>query len=217
MAESGQHDSQPMVYVVLLSGTHVTGKETLAVSLSKSLGCPWVKGEMVHSSSDRGASSQSKKGFDYSQVFGRIWLDKLHRVGFRADLRRPATPDGDPKQAGSSEQQEAKPEQGPHCAAVISCYAMRRHARDAVRAAMRTLSIRSVFVIMQITEQTLSGRTLGAEEPELAARIMGEKVAHIELPQEDEEDIILIDSMQDVDAMFVEIRERIQRQVRGDM
>lgn len=41
-------------------------------------------------------------------------------------------------------------------------------------------SIKSIFVIMHIAKETLSGRTLGAEEPELAERIMGEKIADIQ-------------------------------------
>ena len=64
---------------------------------------------------------------------------------------------------------------------------------------------------MHITTETLSGRTLGAEEVELAKSIMGDKIADIEEPLE-EKDVILIDSIHDVDTSFFEIKEGISRQ-----
>ena len=90
---------------------------------------------------------------------------------------------------------------------------MRKLARDAIRDVMLAHSIKTIFVIMHITKETLSGRTLGAEEPELAERIMGEKIADIQEPLEEEKDVILIDSMLDVDASFFEIKEGITRQL----
>jgi gluconate kinase len=171
-------------FVVLVSGTHSTGKETLAFSLSKSLGCSWIKAEAAHFSAAIAARSQSKKGFDYSSVFGRIWLSKLQRLDF--------SPEG---------------------STIISCYAMRKGDRDAIREAMQTLAVRPLFVILHITEETLSGRTLGAEEPELAKRIMGNKIADIQEPlaEELERDVMLVDSMRDMDTVFGEVREGITR------
>jgi gluconate kinase len=188
---------------VLLSGTHVTGKETLAVSLSKSLGCPWIKAEMAHNSASFGARSQAKKGYNYGEVFGRIWFSKLRRLGFLSDGN----------ESDGETNVEAPRKVVPDCTALISCYATRKPARDAIRDVMLAHSIKPIFVIMHITKETLSGRTLGAEEPELAERIMGEKIADIQEPLEEEKDVILIDSMRDVDALFVEIREGINQQL----
>lgn len=196
-------EPNPSSYVVLLSGTHVTGKETLAVSLSRSLSCPWLKAEMAHTLSKFGARSQAKKGYNYSEVFGRIWLSKLRRLGFLSD--------GNESDGGSDVNAPRK--LGMDCTAVISCYAMRKPSRDAIREVMLAHSIKPIFVIMQITKETLSGRTLGAEEPDLAERIMEEKIADIQEPLEEEEDIIMIDSMRDVDTLFLEIKEEISRQV----
>lgn len=81
MSESPQ-EPKPSSSVVFLSGTHVTGKETLAVSLSKTLGCPWLKAETILDSADFGARSRAKKGYDYSEVFGRICVSKMRRIGF---------------------------------------------------------------------------------------------------------------------------------------
>jgi len=57
--------------------------------------------------------------------------------------------------------------------------------------------------VLQIAEQTLSGRTLGAEEPVLAEWIMGEKIKDIEMPSEEEmSDIIVVDSLRNVDDLL---------------
>jgi gluconate kinase len=210
MSESPKVESKPSSssYVVLLSGTHVTGKETLAVSLSKALSCPWIKAEMVHSAATFGSRSQEKKGYDYSKVFGRIWFSKLQRLGFLTDGNES---DGESKVAAPRKLGIEG------CTAVISLYHMLRPARDAIRDVMLAHSISTIFVIMHITKETLSGRTLGAEEPELAERIMEQKIASIQEPLEEEKNVILVDSMRDVDAVFREIMEGITRQLQGDM
>ncbi|KUJ23688.1 uncharacterized protein LY89DRAFT_679029 [Mollisia scopiformis] len=209
MSESPEQDPHSS-YVVLLSGTHVTGKETLAVSLSNSLGCPWLKAEMVHNSATFGARSQAKRGLNYGEVFGRIWYSKLRRIGFLSDGYES---DGEGEVEAPGKTTTAPRRLGAECTALISCYAMRKPARDAIRDVMMAHSIRSIFVILNITKETLSGRTLGAEEPELAERIMGEKIEDIQEPLEEEKDIILVDSTRDVDALFVEIKERILQQL----
>jgi len=196
--------SKPSSYVVLLSGTHVTGKETLAIHLSKALRCPWMKAEMIHASATFGARSQAKKGYTYGEVFGRIWFSKLRRLGFLSDGN----------ESDGESDVEAPRKVGKECTAILSCLHMRKPARDAIRDVMLVHSIRTIFVIMHITEETLSGRTLGAEEPELARRIMGEKIADIQEPLEEENDIILMDSLKDVDTMFVEIKDSIGRLVK---
>ncbi|POS68547.1 hypothetical protein DHEL01_v213059 [Diaporthe helianthi] len=186
-------------YAILLSGTHVTGKETLAVSLAKALGCPWIKAEMAHNEATFGARSQAARGFSYGKVFGRIWSSKLQRLGFPAGTGEPDV----------ENEHSAEASGGLRCAAVIQLYHMRKPARDAIRDAMLASSVRPVFVVLHITKETLWGRTLGAEEPRLAERIMAHKVADIQEPLKEERDVILLDSLRDVDALFVEIMEAV--------
>lgn len=205
-AKPASSSSTSPSYAVLLSGTHVTGKETLAVSLANALGCSWIKAEMAHNAATFGARSQAKRGFDYGKVFGRIWSSKLQRLGFLASRNEP---DAVSEPDGTTEQQQQK------CAAVISLYHMRKPARDAIRDAMLAQSVKPVFVILHITEETLSGRTLGAEEPQLAERIMAHKVADIQEPLGEEKDVILVDSLRDVDALFPEIMEGVSQQLQG--
>ncbi|KAK0702270.1 hypothetical protein B0H67DRAFT_394370 [Lasiosphaeris hirsuta] len=177
----------PTSYAILLSGTHVTGKETLAVSLSAALGCPRLKAEMAHNSATLGARSQAKKGYDYGEVFG-------DKAGNKSNVASPN-------------------DSRPNYKAVITCYSMRKPARDAIRHAMLKRSIQPLFVVMHITKDTLSGRTLGAEEPELVEKIMREKIKDIVEPLVEEKDVILVDSLRDVDALFREIEEGISRQM----
>lgn len=99
------------------------------------------------------------------------------------------------------------------CEALITCYAMRKHTRDVIRDVMLAHSVRPVFVIMQITKEALSGRTLGAEDPVLAAKIMETKMADIEEPLMEEENTIVVNSMLDVDALQLEIMEQIGQQL----
>jgi len=162
---------------------------------------------MVHSAASFGSKSQAKKGYDYGKVFGRIWLSKLRRLGFLTDGN---------ESDGESEVPTPRKLGTEGCTAVITLYHMRKHERDAIRDAMLAHSIRPIFVIMHITKETLSGRTLGAEEPELAERIMEIKIAAIQEPLDEERDVILVDAMRDVDAMFSEIMERITQQLPVD-
>jgi gluconate kinase len=198
-----QNDPSSSSYVVLLSGTHVTGKETLVISLSNALGCPWIKGEMAQNAATFGSRSQAKKGYDYGKVFGRIWFTKLQRLGFMAEGN---------ELGGQFNGGTVK-----NCIAIISLPHMRKPARDAIQQVMLAHSIRPIFVIMHITKETLSGRTLGAEEPELAERIMEQKAMDIEEPLEEEKDVMLVDSMRDVNAVFLEIMEGVARQLQIDM
>lgn len=56
-------------YIILLCGTHVTGEETLALSLSTALSCAWIRREMANNSATSGARSQAKMDYDYGKVF----------------------------------------------------------------------------------------------------------------------------------------------------
>ena len=100
------------------------------------------------------------------------------------------------------------------CLALVTCFALRKLARDAIRDVMVAKSVRGIFVILQITRDTLSGRTLGAENPELATRIMGEKAEDSRKSLE-EKDVLVVDSMQDVNALILDIEEMVRRQVAG--
>lgn len=113
---------------------------------------------------------------------------------------------------GEVENQDPK-KTGTGCLALVTCFALRKPARDAIRDVMLAKSVRVIFVILQITRDTLSGRTLGAENPELAARIMEEKAEDLREPLEEEKDVLVVDSMQDVDALILDIEEMIRRQV----
>lgn len=121
----------------------------------------------------------------------------------------------DGKISGGESKGQVPPMLGTDCVALITSHALRKPARDAIREVMLAYSMKTIFAIMHITIETLSGRTLGAEEPDLAERIMGEKIGDIEEPLEEEKDVILVDSIHDIDTSFVEIKEGIRRQLAG--
>lgn len=198
-------DTSTPQYIVVLSGTHVTGKETIAVSLSKFLNCPWLKGEFIHTSALVVARSQEKRGQDPSEVYGRTWFTKMQRkFGLLSD---------DTESNGSKALDSRAANIG--CIALVTIFALRKPGRDAIREVMLAKSVRVIFVVLQITKDTLSGRTLGAEEPDLAERIMESKREDIKMPDVEENDVLVVDSMQDVDALTLDIEERIRRQVEG--
>ncbi|CEJ91457.1 hypothetical protein VHEMI07167 [[Torrubiella] hemipterigena] len=187
--ESPKHTTQQEpVYAVFISGTHVTGKEVLAASVADALGCRWIKSEWMNSAAEKAARTQSQRGLDYNTVFGRVYSNKLAQVGFDFDgTQRPL--------------------------AVISCFHMPPFERNAMRQAMLERNVKPIFCIMHITTTVLSGRTLGAEEPELAARIMAIKAGAIQDPLEEEKDVILIDSMKNMDDVFVEMTAAIKARI----
>lgn len=210
MSEPSNQEAPPSFYVVILSGTHVTGKETIAVSLSKSLNCPWLKGEYAANAANVISRSQENRGYDLGTVYGRTWFKKMQRIGLMSDG---SESDG----GGDSDNEERRKKQKPlketGCLALITHFALRKPGRDAIRDIMLEREVRVIFVILQITKDTLSGRTLGAENPELAERIMEEKREDLREPEEEEKDILVVDSMQDVDTLTSDIEEMIRQQV----
>jgi gluconate kinase len=209
MSEQSTHENSLSLYVVILSGTHVTGKETIAVSLSKSLNCPWLKGEFAANSAKVISRSQAKRGYGLSAVYGRTWFKKMQRIGLMSDGSE-SEGSGDSDNEDQNKKKHLKKETG--CLALVTHFALRKPARDAIRDVMLEKEVRVIFVILQITKDTLSGRTLGAENPELAEKIMEEKREDLREPEE-ETDVLVVDSMQDVDALTLNIEEMIRRQV----
>jgi gluconate kinase len=208
MSEQSTREDSLSFYVVILSGTHVTGKETIAVSLSKSLSCPWLKGEFAANSANVISSSQAKRGYDLGTVYGRTWFKKMQRIGLMSDGSE-SDGGGD---SDNEDQNKKKHLKETGCLALVTHFALRKPGRDAIRDVMLKKEARVIFVILQITKDTLSGRTLGAENPELAERIMEEKREDLREPEE-ETDVLVVDSMQDVDALTLNIEEMIRRQV----
>jgi gluconate kinase len=200
--------------MVIICGTHVTGKETIATALSTSLKCPLLKGELAQSSAAAIARSRGKRGYDSSTVFGQAWFLKMQRVRLMYDVA--AGDNNHSRSSGSDSKRHTEEESRPRCIAFVTCLALRKHGRDAIRDIMLTKSIRVIFVVLQITRDTLVGRTVGAENHELEMKILREKAEDLTLPLEEETDVLVVDSMQDIDSLTEDIKEMIKRQV-GDV
>jgi hypothetical protein len=209
MAETSKHEASSSSYIVILSGSHVIGKKTIAVSLSKSLDCPWLKGEFAAASADVVSRSHEKRGYDFGTLYGRTWFKKMQRIGLMSDgSESDGGGDSDTDDRGKK---KFRKETG--CLAIVNQPALRKPGRDAIRNVMLAKDVRVIFVILQITTDTLSGRTLGAENPELAERIMKEKAEDLREPEEEETDVLVVDSMQDIDALTLNIETMIKHQV----
>ncbi|TID14340.1 putative thermosensitive gluconokinase [Venturia nashicola] len=97
--------------------------------------------------------------------------------------------------------------------AVISLYHISKPARDAIQHVLIAKSVGPFFVVIQVTSDQLWRRTLGAEKPDLARRIMDHKIADIEVPGEEKRDVILVYLMWDEDSLFVEKMGRVGEMV----
>jgi gluconate kinase len=209
LKSSSQGASSPF-YIVILSGTHVTGKDSVAISLSRSLDCPWLKGEYAANTANVISRSQEKRGYDLGTVYGKTWFKKMQRLGLMSDGSESDGGGDSDNEDRRSKKNQKKPT---GCLALVTHFALRKPSRDAIRDVMLGMEVRVIFVILQITTDTLSGRTLGAENPELAERIMEEKAEDLREPEQEERDTLVVDSMQDVDALTLDIEESIKRQV----
>jgi len=212
MSESSIQGALSPFYIIILSGTHVTGKNTVAISLSRSLNCPWLKGDWAANAAQMISRSQEKRGYDVGAVYGKTWLKKMQRLGLMSDGSE-SDGGGDSDNEDRRKKKSAKKSTG--CLALITHFALRKPSRDAIRDVMLAKEVRVIFVILQITKDTLCGRTLGAENPELAERIMNEKAEDLREPEEEETDVLVVDSMQDVDALTLDIEQMIKAQVAG--
>jgi len=125
----------------------VTGKETIAVSLSKSLGCPWLKGEFAANSANVISRSQAKRGYDFSTVYGRTWFKKMQRFGLMSDGSE-SDGGGD---SDNEDQIKKKHLKETGCLALVTHFALRKPGRDAIRDVMHEKEVRVIFVILQIT------------------------------------------------------------------
>ncbi|PWY79644.1 hypothetical protein BO70DRAFT_397128 [Aspergillus heteromorphus CBS 117.55] len=255
------HDPQPQPqpsptsYIIIISGTHVTGKDTIATSLSQALHCPYLKGEYSFNSASSIARSREKHGYDRFTVFGQTWLRKMNRgglwdayantntntitsnfssrsrggsssassAGSASNSSSASDSDSDsgpvpiptpsiPSSVSSSASANPRPKNS-SIKAIITAGAMRKPSRDAIRAIMlaQPEAVGVIFVVLQIGRETLVGRTVGAENPELEMRIIEEKVEDIRVPLAEEQDTLVVDALQDVDSLGDEIRGLVGR------
>ncbi|PYH96122.1 hypothetical protein BO71DRAFT_397366 [Aspergillus ellipticus CBS 707.79] len=202
----------PTSYIIIISGTHVTGKDTLVSSLSTTFHCPALKGEYCYSSAWAIARSREKHGYDRDTIFGQTWLRKMNRIGLLAAMDSHSSSSA--SSASSSGSDSGDGDGDGDCdseggiLAVVSCFAMRKPSRDAIREIMLAQEepVGVIFVVLQIERETLVGRTLGAENQELALRILEEKVEDIRVPVlEEEPDTLVVDGTLDVDSLAVQI------------
>ncbi|RAK96392.1 uncharacterized protein BO80DRAFT_484492 [Aspergillus ibericus CBS 121593] len=216
----------PTTYILIISGTHVTGKDTIATSLAHTYHCPFLEGEYSYCAAWSIARARAKHGYDTLSVFGQTWLRKMRRVGLHTPSRSssssssspPRSPSYSPPLSPLSEASTStnlhpeKEERGGRISAIISSPAMRQPHREAIRAVMETYAVGVIFVVLQIERETLMGRTVGAENVDLERRILEEKTEDIRLPGVEEVGVgpgggtIVVDALLDVDSVCWVVR-----------
>lgn len=211
MSEPPPQELPSKSYIVILSGTHVTGKETIALSLASALGVSWLRGENAGNTAWSFARAHENRGATTSQAqekYGETWFSRMQRIGLLSDAQvggeRPVSPSAESKRIEGG------------CLAVCTNYALRTMYRNGMRDAMAKRGVRTIFVILQISKDTLCGRTLGAEEPELAKRIMKEKTDDLEEPGEEERDCLVVDSLMPVDSLTAHVEWLVRAQVASE-
>ncbi|PYI08446.1 hypothetical protein BO78DRAFT_395594 [Aspergillus sclerotiicarbonarius CBS 121057] len=209
-------------HILIISGTHVTGKDTIATSLAHTYNSPFLEGEYCYNAAWSIARARQKHGYDVASVFGQTWLRKMNRIGLPLPLSTPPTPSHTPPSSPSSSSTASSSYtgRGGGISAVVSCAAMRKPHRDAIRSVMATQSVGVIFVVLQIEPETLLGRTVGAENRELEMRILQEKTEDIRLPGVEEagpgRETIVVDALMDVDSVCWFVRGRVAEVLGGD-
>lgn len=149
------------------------GKSTVASELAERLGCGWVEGDSVH---DALASTKMSSGMALSSIDRHIWLSRL-KVEILERVRAQQMVQGD----GQGNRNF-----------VVTCSALRREYREALRDILGDGSIRSTFVLLQADESALVARVSGRVGHYMKADMVGGQLATYEAPHDDESDVFPI-------------------------
>lgn len=153
--------------VVVVAGPCGTGKSTLAVSLSKSLGVPFVEGDALHT---RCAVDKMSRGVALADEDRLAWLS---RVGARA--------------------LEAVTELG-YAASVVSCSALKRSYRESLRNQALSQGVNVVFLDLQCERKTLVKRLQERTGHYMSADMVDGQFAVYEGPAVEETDVFPVDA-----------------------
>jgi hypothetical protein len=117
------------------------------VSLSKSLNCPWLKGEFAASSADVISRSHEKRGYDFGTVYGRTWFKKMQRIGLMSDGSE-SDGGGDSNSENRDRGKNKFRKETSGCLALVKQPALRKPGRDAIRNVMLAKDVRVIVVIL---------------------------------------------------------------------
>ena len=170
----------PRTRVIVLAGPCGSGKSVVASGLADGLGCATIEGDSVH---DSIAITKMSSGVPLSSLDREIWLTRLktavlERIRAAQLLRRKSlVVDADAE-----------------ATIIVTCSALRREHRDALRNMLSDQSIRTQFVVLQAGEEELIRRVSGRKGHYMKASMVASQIAAIEQPMIDETDVLPVDA-----------------------
>ncbi|KAL9113304.1 MAG: hypothetical protein Q9227_002639 [Pyrenula ochraceoflavens] len=200
----GNQIIQPHVtHLVFICGTHVIGLGHLASSISRQLECSLLDGDAVHAfahTAGKAAAGVGNEGTPkYRSAYERVATARLNRMGI--DL---SAPPSTKERIGDSELVHLSESRSNIL--LLTFPAHRKWHREALKDSVRTTDgycrIKMLFVLLLIDEETLWHRFLGAETKELAEQNFAEKMANLEAPDEDENDVVAVDGRKSMDEQL---------------
>jgi carbohydrate kinase (thermoresistant glucokinase family) len=163
--------------LIILSGPCGSGKSTVATHLTDALDCPSIEGDAVH---DAIALTKMSSGIPLSNIDREIWLSRL-RVQILERIR-------------ATQLVQPKPDRDQIGNIVLTCSALRREHRDALRRLLSDGSIISQFVILQASEEELVQRVNARKGHYMKSNMVSSQLAVIEQPGLYEVDVLPVDT-----------------------
>jgi carbohydrate kinase (thermoresistant glucokinase family) len=153
--------------VFILTGSREIGKAAIGASIAGSLRVPFVEGDSLYSSS---AMEKLRSGTQLADSDSSEWLTRL--------LARTKESTYD---LGFSK-------------VVVSCSALRRSSRYQLREALGKFGIRTMFVDMQVSADTLFNQLTAQSSDEMDRKLLDDELEAYESPAWDEFDVLPVDA-----------------------
>jgi carbohydrate kinase (thermoresistant glucokinase family) len=169
----------PPTRLIIISGPCGSGKSTVASSLADRFKCATIEDDSVH---DSIAITKMSRDVPISELDRQIWLTRvktevLERVRAARILRQPAV---------------AEPPA--QMTVVVTCSALKREHRDALRSMLSDGSIETQFVALQASEDELTRRVGARKGHHMKDSMVASQLAAVEEPMIDEIDVLPVDA-----------------------
>ncbi|KIX02564.1 uncharacterized protein Z518_08505 [Rhinocladiella mackenziei CBS 650.93] len=190
--------SLPQTRLIVLSGPCGVGKSTLASSLAEPLSCPVIEGDDIY---DTITIAKMGQGTPLTSLDRQIWLDRI-KVQILDRTRA--------KNLIQQEQQNST-KQAQNI--VLTCSALARPHRNALRDILAEVSsslgsgesIRTVFVVLQATEEELIGRVSAREGHNMKVDMVKSQLEAIQQLGVEEVDVFPVDAEQEMGEIMQEV------------
>ena len=170
-------------HLLVICGPAGCGKSTIAARLTERLGDSYfIEGDSVH---DAIAIAKMGQGTPLSELDRRIWLSKL-KTEVLEKLRTATSLIHETSDTSSTSDAQVN--------IVMTCSALKRAYREALRDVMGDASLQTIFVLLEADEEELMKRVDGRQGHYMKSTMVASQLASLEAPYEDETDIVPIDA-----------------------